>query len=208
MDQATAPDARAAEEHSAATPTRPGSTTPATSGGESAAPPSDHRTPEESPTGAGSDGGEGKKPALSAALTLASVNDAFQSQLDAVSQKVRVRFKGGKVMGVEGATIIFGVPNPIHRDRCDDVKAEVEQAFSAHFGQPVSLDVRVDGDAAAPTMDPAPTPGPRTDLTDDEDVGPVEDLVDATEESTNGIDRLTKAFPGSTVVEQHPEPGR
>ena len=142
----------------------------------------------------------------SQAPTLASVEGAFADQLDGVRQKVRVRFKGGRVLGVEGSTVTFGVPTAIHRDRCDEVKAEIEEAFSGHFGQPVTISVVVDGEAPPPTMDPAKIQTkPIEEITPDEEVGPVEDLIDATEESASGLERLTNAFPGSTLVEPQPE---
>ncbi|MGH1490276.1 MAG: DNA polymerase III subunit gamma/tau [Acidimicrobiales bacterium] len=146
------------------------------------------------------------KPALSAALTLASVIDAFDDQLDGVKQKVRVRFKGGRVLSVEGSTVVFGVPQAIHRDRCIEVKQDIEDAFTNHFGQTVTLDIVVDDEAPTPTMDPSKiqTKAPR-DITPDDEVGPVEDLVDANDQSADGLERLTKAFPGSTVVDPPPE---
>ena len=151
------------------------------------------------------DHGDGSsRPNLSAALTLPAVEASFADCLDQVSQKTRVRFKSGRLLDVQGSTVHFGVPNDIHRSRCVDLKGEVEQALSAHFGQAVGLEVVVDGDAPTPTMDPAkiePAPAPAADA--DEDIGPVEELADATDQSANGVERLTKAFPGSKVVEHH-----
>lgn len=154
-----------------------------------------------SPSGAES----GARPALSAALTLPAVESAFAGCLENVSQKTRVRFKSGRILDVEGSTVIFGVPNPIHRDRCLDLKGEVETALADHFGQPVTLDVMVDGDAPAPTMDPARIEAAPPPSDDEEDIGPVEELADATDQSANGVERLTKAFPGSKVVEAQPD---
>ena len=148
---------------------------------------------------------DGERPVLSSALTLASVTSAFEEQLGAVRQKVRARFKSGRVLAVEGSTITFGVSNQIHMDRCNEVKDEIEGAFSSHFGHPVTLDVVVDDAAPSPNMDPAKIETrPTAEITADEDVGPVEELQDATDQSANGLERLTKAFPGSTVVEPDP----
>ncbi len=147
------------------------------------------------------------RPALSSALTLPAVTSAFAGCLDDVSQKTRVRFKGGRLLDVEGSTVIFGVPNDIHRNRCLDLKGEVEQALGQHFGQTVTVDIIVDGDAPAPTMDPARIETPKGPAADaDEDIGPVEELADATDQSANGVERLTKAFPGSKVVDAPPDP--
>ena len=164
-------------------------------------------TPEpEQPAASASAPAPQDRPALSVTPTLPAVQGAFADQLDGVRQKVRVRFKGGRVLAVEGSTVTFGVTTPIHQDRCNEVKNEIEEALSGHFGQPVQLAVVVDSDAPAPTMDPAKIEAatPR-EITADEDVGPVEELRDATEESTTGLERLTKAFPGSTVIEPQPE---
>ncbi len=146
------------------------------------------------------------RPNLSSALTQASADSAFAASIEEVSQKTRARFRGGRIVGVEGSSILFGVPNAIHRDRCDEAKADLEVALQAHLGQPVAIQVIVDTDAPVPTMDPAkietkPAPGPEAD----EDIGPVEELVDATDQSANGVERLAKAFPGSKVVETQPE---
>ena len=156
------------------------------------------------PDGTTPPGGDGE--GAGGSLTMAAVTAAFADQLEGVRQKVRVRFKGGQIVGVQGSTVTFGVPQLIHRDRCNEVKGEVEAALGDHFGQPVTIEVVVDDDAPAPTMDPAKIEtSPVREITADEDVGPVEDLIDATDQSADGLERLTRAFPGSTVVEPQPE---
>ena len=138
------------------------------------------------------------------AIDLAAVTDALRDRLDDLSQKVRARFKGGRVVGVDGSTVHFGAPNQIHRDRCDDVKADVEHALSEHFGRAVTIEVVIDA-SDAPTdpakLDDKPAPS-SIDLSDEEaDIGPVAELADATDQSSRGVDRITKAFPGSQVIE-------
>ena len=123
--------------------------------------------------------------------------------LDALSQKVRARFKGGQITTVADDTISFGVPNAIARDRCVQVAPDLEEALAQHFGHPVRIEVVLDDQAAPPLdaarIEPRPTPNTPSDL--DEDVGPVSELADASDQSVNGIDRLTKAFPGSEVID-------
>ncbi len=140
----------------------------------------------------------------SVSIDLATATEALGSRLDDLSQKVRARFKGGRIVGVDGSTIRFGAPNPIHRDRCDDVKVDVENALTEHFGQPITIEVVIDA-SDAPTdpakLDERPPSSP-TDLADEEaDIGPVAELADADDQSSRGVDRITKAFPGSQVIE-------
>ncbi|MDH4076071.1 MAG: hypothetical protein OEW29_09055, partial [Acidimicrobiia bacterium] len=80
---------------------------------------------------------------------------------------------------------------------------DLEAALAQHFGQPVKVHVVIDDQASAP-MDVAkiePRPLANAPSDPDDDIGPVSELVDATDQSTNGIDRLTKAFPGSEVID-------
>ncbi len=145
-------------------------------------------------------------PATDQPLTEAEAKRAVEVQLNEVSQKVRVRFNVGTVTGVDGSSIVFAIPNEHYRDRCEEVKAELEQALSTHLGRTIAVSVMVDDSPSSVSLDPAkmePTP-----VADDEsygDIGPIEDLVDAGDHSANSVDRLTKAFPGSTVIE-HDEP--
>lgn len=143
--------------------------------------------------------------AVGSTLDVGAVSDALRLRLDDLSQKVRARFKGGRIVAVDGSTIRFGAPNQIHRDRCDDVKADVEQALSEHFGQPITVEVVIDTASEAP-IDPAkleqkPAPPPADTSAEEAEIGPVADLADATDQSSRGVDRITKAFPGSQVVD-------
>ncbi|MEM7341152.1 MAG: DNA polymerase III subunit gamma/tau [Actinomycetota bacterium] len=148
------------------------------------------------PAAAASNGG--------ASLTTASVSAAFTTELEQLSQKVRSRFRGGQVLGVDGSTVRFGVTHAIHRERCMEVKGDVEAALAANLGQPVTIQVEVDGaPAPAPEAPTAPQPrsAPADPVAEAADVGPVEDLVNANDTASNSVDRLTQAFPGSEVID-------
>ncbi len=138
-------------------------------------------------------------------LTVASAQDALAKSLERVSQKARVRFKGGTVSAAEDTTVIFAAPNQIHRDRCAEVKHDVEAALSEHFGAAITVEVVVDGDALGSTiMDPTKIDrSARKEPEAAEDIGPVSELADADDTASTGVDRLTKAFPGSKVIEHN-----
>lgn len=166
-------------------------------------------TPEVSPPGGSGPGAATGPAATGPGLGVDEVVDALAQRLDDLSQKVRARYKGGRVVAVDGSVVHFGAPNSIHRDRCAEVKGDVEEALTAHFGHPVAVEVVIDNDGAAPP-DPArpqsssASGGSTTsanDAEDEDDIGPIAELADATDQSSTGVDRLTEAFPGSTVID-------
>ncbi len=150
---------------------------------------------------------ETPSPAPDRAITTGEMTRAFEAQLDEVSQRARVRFQVGTVSAVNDSTVLIAVPNAHYVGRCHDVKGEIEQALSRHFNRPLTVEVIVDDAGPPKSIDPAKMESSRPKPTDDsmDDVGPVEELVDATDQSTDGVERLTKAFPGSKVVEPRPE---
>ena len=79
--------------------------------------------------------------------------------------KAKALFQAGRFVGVEGDRAVFGLPNEIHRDRCEEVRGEIEAALSEQFGRPVLLELVVDPGAEAPVPGAGPpphrtTPGP------------------------------------------------
>jgi DNA polymerase-3 subunit gamma/tau len=96
--------------------------------------------------------------------------------------KAKALFQAGRFVGVEGDQAIFGLPNEIHRTRCDEVRGEIEAVLSEHFGLPVRLALTVDAGASvdlepaldrsanppspasrAPARSPSPAPRPPTE---------------------------------------------
>ncbi len=116
-------------------------------------------------------------------------------------QKTKARFKTGRFSAVNGTTVTFAVPNEHFVGRAVEAKAEAEAALSARFGQPVSVEVIVD-----PESEPdVATSTPVLNVEEEEaEIGPVDELDDA-DVAASGIERLTQAFPGSTL-EEHPGP--
>jgi hypothetical protein len=65
--------------------------------------------------------------------------------------KAKALFQAGRFVGAEGDRAVFGLPNEIHRTRCEDVRGEIEAALSEQFGRPVLLELVVDPGAEAPS---------------------------------------------------------
>ena len=72
--------------------------------------------------------------------------------------KAKALYQAGRFIGVEKGRAVFGLPNEIHRKRCEDIRSDVEPTLTEFFGQPIVLSLVVDGSAAPPS--PAPDPDP------------------------------------------------
>jgi DNA polymerase-3 subunit gamma/tau len=72
--------------------------------------------------------------------------------------KAKALFQAGRFVGVEGDRAVYGLPNEIHRARCEEVRGDIEAALSEHFGRPVGLVLVVDAGAAGLPDSEAPAP--------------------------------------------------
>jgi len=106
-----------------------------------------------------------------------------------------VRFQIGRFVSAEGGVAEFALPNAVHRDRCEEVRAEAESALSAHFGLRVPLRLVVEGSPLpAAGADTAPPPDDDVDLGDLRDAPPGE--------VASPLDHVMQAFEGAQVVEE------
>jgi DNA polymerase-3 subunit gamma/tau len=182
---ATRPPAKTASSGGRVAPPPPsGATAKAASDAEAAAPPPD-------PPAEASPAAAGDMPTRDE-LSLAW-GDHVLGQL---SQKARVRFGGGRFVGVENGTAMFGVSNPVHKSRIEEVRPEAEAALSKHFGRPVPLSIEVVAETAPPRDEP--TPQAAVDAREDLDVRELQDAPAAVHSS---VDHVIEAFEGAEVVE-------
>jgi DNA polymerase-3 subunit gamma/tau len=112
--------------------------------------------------------------------------------LASLAAKARARFTSGRFVSVEGDAALFALPNAMHRDRCEEVRADVEAALATHFGKPVPLRLVVD---AVDTVAPNPPPG---SMEDDIEPDELREAPDAAVTSPEA--RLKQAFPGAEEV--------
>jgi len=114
--------------------------------------------------------------------------------LAVLPNRARSRFRVGRFVAGENDVASFALPNAFHRDRCEEVRGEVERALSAHFGRRVPLRLLVEADSPAAAVPPAPA--------DDESIDP-EELRDAPAAGVvSPLDHVMQAFEGATVVEE------
>jgi DNA polymerase-3 subunit gamma/tau len=113
--------------------------------------------------------------------------------LDALTPKAKALYKSGRFTEVDGGAAVYALPNKVHMERCERVRADVEAALAAEFGRPVPLRLIVDEVSTAPPPDPV-----EEDVTID-----VEELRDATPAAVaSPIDHVMQAFEGAEVVEE------
>jgi DNA polymerase-3 subunit gamma/tau len=122
--------------------------------------------------------------------------------------KAKALFQAGRFVSAEGGRAQFGLPNDIHRNRCEDMRPEVEAALADQFGRPIPLVLVVDGAPGAPVepTDDGPEPNPpappvASDPHDDEDLAVFEaDDLQVAEIDNSAEARLLQAFPGAEEV--------
>jgi DNA polymerase-3 subunit gamma/tau len=96
----------------------------------------------------------------------------------------------------EPDVVTLAVPNATHQAKCEEHRDEVEQAWRAASGRPITIRLVVRDE---PGVSSAALPADR-DV--EPDVGDPADLVDAPAGSTqSAVERLAQAFPGAQLVE-------
>lgn len=145
--------------------------------------------------------------------------------VDALPNKVRNRFQGGRFVSVDDATAHYALDSKPLLDRAEAVRTEAEAALSEHFGRPIPIRLVLDeggaaapgeaegadagaagrpagpGAAAAGSVDAPAGADQAGPPADEDDIDP-DELVDAEGDvATAGVDLLTQAFPGAEVVE-------
>lgn len=124
----------------------------------------------------------------------------------------RAMYAVGHFVEFTGTTATLAFPNEVHRQKCEQKRADVERALSDGIGSPLTLRLVVDeaaggtdagnadrrrGAVGVTSTRPAAEPEEDFDLGSDN----VHDLDDAPDAPAGGLDALTEAFPGSELVE-------
>ncbi len=152
-------------------------------------------------------------PPAAAAASVASP-DAARAEWDGLKPSlrglVRALFTPVELVGAAGDAITLAAPNAIHRDKCEQHRGAVEQAWQDATGRAVGITLVVGGEPASATgRDPVPSAGAApavaapavAPVTTDDDID-LDDLVDAPAGSVpTTLDRLAQAFPGSELIE-------
>ncbi len=125
--------------------------------------------------------------------------------LDSLNQKVRARFRQGRLTDVTNNVITFAYPSALPADRAAEVKLELENALGQHLKSAVSVAVIVDASRSGGGARRPRSPQPKAPSDSEEDIGPVSELTDADDSSNSMVERLTQAFPGAKLVDPPPD---
>ena len=168
------------------------------------------------------------EPASPSALRFPTLDELEQAWGDQVIGRLRPKskalFQAGRFVSADGERAQFGLPNEIHRNRCEETRGEVEAALADQFGRPIPLILVVDGAPPAPAQAPAPVAESTSTSGNTDDERPVpavetmtarvaepdhedEDLADFDPENLEVAEidnsaeaRLLEAFPGAEEV--------
>ena len=118
--------------------------------------------------------------------------------LPVLAPKVRARFQASRLVGVEGQTVIFALPNPVHRDRCEQLKTEVGLALSKVVGTSILLSLE---SSQENDFNESEKVAPSENIIDQIDDNIRAELEDAPPDNRTSVDRFQDAFPGAIVID-------
>lgn len=146
-------------------------------------------------------------PASGRPIPVGVVNEAWdRSVTHASDQKMRARLGPGRVIAVEGDTIVVTLPSERAVQRGSELVAAAASVLTEALGRTVTVDLRV---GATNPRDPRDTPrssAAAAGSPPDEDVGDIESLVNADDAPTDDLQRVADVFPGTELVDTDPNP--
>ena len=126
-------------------------------------------------------------------LSIGEVSDVWQQKaLPALSAKARARFQAAKVTEVIKDRIRFELPNETHRERCEQLKVDIEKTLRELLNVSVRVELFATQESAPSNSDTAQSD------TEDVAVDPSEFEV-ATDAGLSSVDRVLDAFPGAVA---------
>ena len=126
-------------------------------------------------------------------LSMARVAEIWEQQaLPALSARARARFQAATIVSVSEGQVRFELPNETHRERCEQMKDEIEAALRNAVEAPVQVDL-----TAAREENPRADTKPVA-VAEEEIVDPAEFEASA-DAGPSSVDRLLDAFPGAVA---------
>jgi DNA polymerase III subunit gamma/tau len=195
------------------------------------APPRADATPQVSPLRADNQYADRSVGSAALAEEPTDLRSQVLSELERTNRKARTLLMAGRFMIEEGSALTYGVPNPMHLNRCAEYASDLTAATMAVLGRAVTVELVVDPEGASPMSDPepgddeassplarrgahlrsvpAPVEDPAAPVVDDtptpeEDID-LADLTDATDSNApTPAAAFMKVFPGAEIVPSAP----
>ena len=129
-------------------------------------------------------------------LSIAQVSDVWQHKvLPVLTAKARARFQVAKVIDVANGCIRFELPNEIHRERCEQLKGDIEKALREMLNTSVEVELIASEGKTPESNDQIQS------TSEEEIVDPAEFEV-ASDGGPSSVDRVLEAFPGAVASDK------
>ena len=134
-----------------------------------------------------------QEPALkSVQLSATEISELWQQRvLPGLSSRARARFQAAKLVEVQEHTVQFELPNETHRERCEQLKSDVEESLSKLTGVTVQVELVVSSGAQVDDVE-KPMESP-------EEVVDPADFKTTNDSGPSSVERVLEAFPGAVA---------
>ena len=129
-------------------------------------------------------------------LSISQVAEIWQQQaLPSLTARARARFQAATIISVSEGQVRFELPNETHRERCEQIKGDIEIALREVLGAEVQVEL-----TAAQEEKVRTNAEPKAAI-EEEVVDPAEFEVNS-EAGTTSVDRVLEAFPGAIASDE------
>jgi DNA polymerase-3 subunit gamma/tau len=130
--------------------------------------------------------------------TLDRLQQAWESSvLETLPNHVRSRYRGGHFAGIENGTAVFTLPNAFHKERCEEVRKDVELALTSAFGVRIPIQLTAHEQSSPPE---SASDAPPSMIPEDDDIDFSETTEGEKVEVLSPRERLLRAFPGAEEI--------
>tara|TARA_Y100001970_G_scaffold72357_1_gene91835 strand:- start:50749 stop:52176 length:1428 start_codon:yes stop_codon:yes gene_type:complete len=129
-------------------------------------------------------------------LSISQVAEIWQQQvLASLTARARARFQAATIISVSEGQIRFELPNETHRERCEQIKGDIEIALREILGAEVQVELTATQEEKVQT-----NAEPKAAI-EEVVVDPAEFEV-SSEAGTTSVDRVLEAFPGAIASDE------
>ena len=134
-----------------------------------------------------------QEPALkSMQLSATEISELWQQRaLPGLSARARARFQAAKLVEVQESIVKFELPNETHRERCEQLKNDVEESLSNLTGANVQVELVVSSGSQVADVEKPMEPH--------EEVVDPADFTTTNDSGPSSVERVLEAFPGAVA---------